>query len=203
MKYVSEYALWWPDQEHKVRELFLYQLRRVTDVDVAVKLCRTTGVCVQAGGFLGMWPRRLAKFFEYVHTFEPVPYAYECLKKNVAHLPQVICTNAALTNKVGITKFQVLTGGRSMPDVAGAEPVATVTIDSLDLIRCDAIFLDVERSELAALDGAAKTIERFSPVVTLEVKDDTARAFDEYMARLGYERKAFVHADAIYVKRSK
>lgn len=203
MKYLSDFALWWPDEEPKTRELFLYQLRRVTDVDLAVKICRTAGVCVQAGGFLGMWPRRLAKFFEYVHTFEPVPYAYECLKKNVAHLPQVICTNAALTNKVGITRFEVKTGGRSTPAASGSELVATVTIDSLDLIRCDAIFLDVERSELAALDGARQTIARCSPVITLEIKEDTAAEYDKYMADLGYDRAATVHGDAIYAKKTK
>lgn len=203
MKYLSDFALWWPDEEPKTRELFLYQLRRVTDVDLAVKICRTAGVCVQAGGFLGMWPRRLAKFFEYVHTFEPVPYAYECLKKNVAHLPQVICTNAALTNKVGITRFEVKTGGRSTPAASGSELVATVTIDSLDLVRCDAIFLDVERSELAALDGARQTIARCSPVITLEIKEDTAPEYDKYMADLGYNRAATVHGDAIYAKKTK
>lgn len=208
MKYLSEYALWWPNNEGKERELFLYQLRRVTDVDVAVRLCRTTGVCVQAGGFMGMWPRRLAKYFEYVHTFEPVPYLYECLKKNVAHLPQVICTNAALTEKVGITKFIVKTGGRSTPELPleareKTIPVATVTIDSLDLIRCDAIFLDVERSEFKALDGARKTIERFGPVVTLETKEDTEPEYDRYMADLGYTRAAKVHADAIYTRKTK
>jgi len=203
MKYLSDYGMWWADEEGKERDLFVYMMRRVTDVDLAVKLCRTTGICVQAGGFMGMWPRRLAKTFEYVYTFEPVPYAYECLKKNVAHLPQVICTNAALTNRVGITKFEVKTGGRSTPNAPAGLPVATVTIDSLDLIRCDAIFLDVERSELAALEGAAQTLAKFSPVVTLEIKEDTAADYDRFMADRGYARAALVHGDAIYAKGTK
>lgn len=203
MKWNADAALWWPEEEGKERDLFVYMLRRVTDVDLAVRLCRTTGVCVQAGGFLGMWPRRLAKFFEYVHTFEPVPYLYECLKKNVAHLPQVICTNAMLSNKVGIARLTVKHGGKATPDALGSLVAASITIDSLDLVRCDAIFLDVERSELAALEGARKTIERCSPVITLEIKEDTAAEYDQFMKDLGYDRAATVHGDAIYAKKTK
>lgn len=202
MKWNAAAGLWWPEEEGKERELFVYMLRRVTDVDLAARLCRTTGVCVQAGGFLGMWPRRLAKFFEYVYTFEPVPYLYECLKKNVAHLPQVICMNAMLSNKVGIAHLEVKHGGKTTPNAMGKLAAASVTIDSLDLIRCDAIFLDVERSELAALEGARETIARFSPVITLEFKEDTLPAYDDFMARIGYGREIVVHGDAIYRKKA-
>lgn len=203
MKYLSDYGMWWADEEGKERDLFVYMMRRVTDVDLAVRLCRTTGICVQAGGFMGMWPRRLAKTFEYVYTFEPVPYLYECLKKNVAHLPQVICTNAMLSSKVGIAHLTVKHGGKTTPDALGSLAAASITIDSLDLVRCDAIFLDVERSELAALDGARQTIARWSPVITLEIKEDTAPEYDKYMADLGYNRAATVHGDAIYAKKTK
>jgi hypothetical protein len=32
-------------------------------------------VCFQAGGHVGVWPMKLAKFFNHVFTFEPDPYA--------------------------------------------------------------------------------------------------------------------------------
>ena len=202
MQRIDRFGLWWPELEHKTDELFGYMLRRVTDVDVAVKQCRTTGVAVQAGGFIGMWPRRLAKFFEYVYTFEPVDELYDCLKLNTEHLPSVITQKAVLGASVDETHVSVRSGGRTRPAQEG-QPVAQVTIDSLSLPRCDAIFLDVERSELAALDGALQTIGAWSPVIVLEMKSDTEEEFNNYMRRLGYLQVARVHADAVFARARK
>lgn len=193
----EEYRLWWPSDEPD--HVYKSMLMRVTDVDVAVKHVRTTGVCVQAGGFLGMWPTRLAKYFERVYTFEPVPHLYECAKRNTQHLPSVRVYNCALGDAMKTVRINPRRAGCSEVGT-GELDVTQVTIDSLCLIRCDAIFLDVEHYEMQVLEGAKQTIERFRPVITLEVKAETEERYIEVMRRAyKYTKAAKVHADITFV----
>lgn len=196
IRYRPEFGLHWPSTE--ADGVYATMLNRVTDVDVAAKQCKTLGVAVQAGGFIGMWPVRLHKLFERVYTFEPIKHLYDCLVLNTSNLPGVIQHNCALSNKVGRCEINYKTGGGTRIVAKGREPVRVVTIDSLNLLRCDAIFLDVERHELEVLDGAKLTIEHFHPVVTLEIKEDTRDVYDNYMAKRGYDVVKKVHGDVIY-----
>lgn len=194
--YRPEFGLHWPNTENDM--VYSTMLNRVTDVDVAARHCRTLGVAVQAGGFIGMWPVRLHKLFERVYTFEPVPHLYQCLVANTAHLPGVIQHRAALSDHLGLCDINYKTGGGTRVVEQGRETVPAVSIDSLKLLRCDAIFLDVERHELEVLNGAKKTIEKFHPMITLEIKEDTRDVYDKYMAERDYEPVTKVHGDVIY-----
>ncbi len=193
----EEYGLWWPEGEEN--GTYKWMLNRVTDVDVMVRYCRTTGVCVQAGGFVGMWPARLAKWFERVYTFEPTPHLFECVKKNTAHLPSVRVFNNALGPTMGEVELNHKRGGCSTVVPGGRLTVKQITIDSLCLIRCDAIYLDIERYELEALKGAINTIKNFKPVVMLELKEDTRAEYDAFMDALGYTGAQKIHGDKVYV----
>lgn len=193
----EDFQMYWPDTENA--NVFRYMLMRVTDVDVTVKHCRTTGVAVQAGSFLGMWPARLAKYFERVHSFEPIPHLFECAKLNTQHLPNVRVYNKALGDRVGSVQINEKRGGCTHVVEGGRDTTDQVTIDSLDLIRCDAILLDIERYELAALTGARETIARCRPVITLEMKADTRDEYVAFMEKLGYQHVTQVHADWIFV----
>jgi hypothetical protein len=57
----------------------------------------------------------------------------------------------------------------------------TITIDSLQLQRCDLIKFDVEGWETRALNGAIRTISRFKPVLFFEadnaLEDDDGSVF--------------------------
>ncbi len=192
----DEFRLWWPSNENE--NVYKIMLMRVTDIDVLVKHCRTLGVCVQAGGFIGMWPARLAKFFERVYTFEPLPHLYECVKKNTNHLPSVRVYNNALSDKMGSIKVAPKRGGCTRVNEDADFEVKAITIDSLSLIRCDAIYLDVEHYERTVLDGALATIDRFKPTIMLEIKEETRNDYIEYMDKLGYESIAKVHGDMIF-----
>src|SRR5262249_22457908 len=50
----------------------------------------------------------------------------------------------------------------------GGEPVAVVSIDSLQLPACQFVKIDVEGHEQAVIAGAAATITRFQPVLYVE-----------------------------------
>ena len=62
-----------------------------------------------------------------------------------------------------------------------------MTIDSLELPRCNLLKADVEGMELSVIRGAAQTIAKFRPV--LYVENDRAErspALIEYLQSLGY-----------------
>lgn len=194
MQWREEFGLWWPDGE--ADKQFPYMLNRVTDVDVALQYVQTKGVCIQAGGFNGMWAARLAKFFERIHSFEPIPNLFECLVRNTAHLPGVRCYNAALGPAAGTARIEFRHGGCSRAIADGAE-FPQVTIDWLSLTRCDAIFLDIEGYEAEALSGAEITVAKFHPVIVVE-KWPNATAVTEWLGRRNYRLRAEVHADQIW-----
>jgi FkbM family methyltransferase len=197
----EEYGLWWPTVEGSEVKLFNYMLNRVTDVDLAVKHCRTKGLAVQAGGFIGMWPMRLAKFFERVYTFEPMPAHFRCVERNCEFLPSVRAFNAALGPEVGILQLAPKRGGCTSASPDGALAANMVSIDSLNLPRCDAIFLDIERGEIPALRGAEKTLKAFSPVITVEFKDDTVKDLHKWMKDRRYEQVEQVHGDMVFARK--
>lgn len=202
--YHKKSGLWWPTDCNPDAG-FEYMIRRVTDIDVAVKHCRKTAVAVQAGGNIGMWPLRLAKFFSCVHTFEPVPNIFTALSTNIERVPGIIAHNALLSSEPGrVVPFSIRSGGvsRAVPDVAAANSSFTaVTIDSLELPCCDAIFLDVEGHELDALAGAKETIQKWRPVVTVEVWDANAQSYLDWFEAIEYDRATKVHGDFVFTPR--
>lgn len=197
-------GLWWT-ADVDADAGFEYMIRRVTDIDVAIKHCRKTAVAVQAGGNVGMWPLRLSKFFSCVHTFEPVPAIFTALSTNIERVPGIIAHNALLSSEAGrVIPFSIRSGGvsRAVAEVGEANSSFTATtIDALNLPCCDAIFLDVEGHELDALAGARETIRQYKPTITLEAWNDNVKHYSDAMIALGYVSVAKVHGDYIFVPR--
>lgn len=201
IEWSDDFRLWWPSTENE--GVYKTMLMRVTDCDVLAKNTETHGVVVQAGGFIGMWPARLAKFFERVYTFEPIPHLRECVVKNTNHLPGVRVFPNVLGPTMGEVDITPKRGGCTRVTEGGTLKVKQITIDSLCLVRCDAIYLDIERYELQALEGARQTIERFNPTIMLEMKEDTEMSYRAFMKRFGYKTVGRVHGDEIFKKGGK
>ena len=53
--------------------------------------------------------------------------------------------------------------------VTGAGKIPVLKIDDLELDQCDLLHLDIEGFEGFALEGAIKTIQKFKPVICLEI----------------------------------
>ncbi len=199
MKFDPRYNLWWPDFEPYYDEVSNHILCRVTDVEVAVKEVRTKGVAIQAGGHVGLFPRQLAKHFSYVFTFEAIPEMAECLKLNVDRYPNIIVENVALGAERGKAVFTAKKSGRSRENVDGDVVVQQIPIDSLKLPRCDLIYLDIEGGEVAALTGAAETIEKFRPVIAVEILKENLDSTLAWVEKHKYNRAARVHSDWIFI----
>lgn len=184
-------GLWWPDD---VGDKWDHSLHHVHSVEAGIRRCTTRRTAIQAGGNIGLWPRRLAQCFERVFTFEPDALSRECLIRNV---PQnVTVSGAALGRTPGQCriKHKSLGSHRVAEDVNGDVPI--ITIDSLDRFDVDFLQLDIEGYELHALEGAILTITRSRPVIQLELRgfthhfgkrDDDVR---QMLESLGYRQVA-------------
>ena len=148
------------------------------DLDAAVPMLlrnlKGRRTCIQAGACIGIWPLRLAQFFDRVISFEPEPTNYHCAVANTAHLDNVEIHEASLGNdsdvtvKMRLDKGEIGNSGAHYV-VAGGD-IPTVVIDDLGLDDVDLIYLDIEGYEATALKGAAETIRRCRPVIGVEDK---------------------------------
>lgn len=198
----EESGLWFPIEVTRADAEYQYMKKRVTDVDVAARLCKKRHIAVQAGGNVGMWPLRIARYFDVVHTFEAVPYYFEALKRNTMHEPKIIPHRGLISSKIdAVVPFAVKPDGRSRV-VYTAEANAeykTTTIDALELPGCDALFLDIEGHEIQALLGALTLINKFRPVITVEFWEVNEAEYTKFFASLDYKLAVKVHGDRIYV----
>lgn len=106
-----------------------------------------------------------------IHCFEPTPETFERLRERVseARYANVHAVNAALWDRDGhvsfFEAFAMSLGNRVSG--GGTLRVEAVSLDSFvaksGITRLDLVKLDIEGSELAALEGARETIRRFRP----------------------------------------
>jgi len=204
MKQISNF--WWPDND---KDCHPAVLKEVYKIDLLDKYLTHKRVVVQAGGNVGVFPRKLATQFEAVYTFEPHPENYECLEDNCPE-ENIFMENAALGNdnkmiRVGSSRKD-LDNNCGAYQVLGEGDVPTVRIDDLNLPNCDLIYLDIEGYELFALQGGAETIEEFHPVIVIENKQlplmydvDPDEVIEYLVAKFGYKVAEKVQKDVILV----
>ena len=195
----------WPSADEKLFSIF----DMVKEIDEWIDLCKGFDVAVQAGGAVGVWPLRLSRTFDIVHTFEAHPENYQCLIQNCVK-DNVCAYHAALSDrkrKVKIYNLPHQTNNFGAGYIVDADDgVDTVLIDELGLETCDLICLDIEGAELEALKGAEQTIAEFRPLVVLEDKQmpqlshfkREVGAPGEWLKQFGYKLAKTVHWDSVY-----
>ena len=120
-----------------------------------------------------------------IYAFEPSPYTFDVLSKNVAGYPNIKPVLAGLgdvTAKKNILVYPNSTTGNIMEDssrvplifmehVEKAEPTMIMTVDGFveehHIPRVDFIKIDTEGYEAKILEGARQTISKFKPVVAM------------------------------------
>ena len=181
------------------------------DTHIWMNMISERSVVVQAGGAAGMYPVFYANHFETVYTFEPETDNFTCLEYNCKNLKNVIYKNAGLGSAAGTATLAKIApqnaGMHRIVDPATLNPnvpqeilstIELVTIDSLNLDRCELLHLDVELHELEALRGAEETINRCKPIIVVETGGRPSPAH-EYLVGLGYKLHTQARMDAVYV----
>lgn len=205
---IQQDGIWRPDDG----EFFLNFHLKELDRDIPWFLANVTGRgrVIQAGGALGLYPLALVDHFQTVVTFEPDPSNWESLIMNVKARDchkRVRAWNVALGDARSSGYMD-----RPEPWNIGAHRVVPgageIPISTIDNYRwegpIDAIWLDVEGAELAALKGAEQTIRRFSPVIVTEENGNGARCgvgpydIEDYLASLGYTLDGGIGNDRLY-----
>lgn len=197
---------YWPSDDEHAHRLIPSEAAR--DIPKLLKHASNRGLIVQAGGNTGWWAKILAGEFGTVITAEPEPVNYACLLLNQMP-PNVRSMHAALgDNRFGWADIELHEPGNygaARLDLDFPGPVRMVTIDSIPLPGCGAIWLDVEGFELHALMGAEKTIREHLPMIAVEEKGLASRYgggecdIEQWLASLNYLKAASVGRDNVYL----
>src|SRR5512141_1091170 len=167
--------------------------------DLFRQLVKPGQVIVEVGANIGAHTLLLAQLSGVggkVLAFEPQRIVFQTLCANLAlnSITNVHCFHAAVGGTPGHVVVPLLDysrdgnfGGLELGSHAQGESVPLLTIDSLNLPRCDFLKIDVEGMEQQVLEGAVKTIAMHSPVLYVENdRKEKAAPLIRFIDSLGY-----------------
>jgi len=167
-----------------------------------------SGIFIDIGANIGLYSIALAKYFDRVIAFEANPITFRVLEANLAltgtRNVQPFCEG--VSSKAGRASLYIpgdghlgwatLSADRHTTDTAMIE--TAIDLDALDNLskrrdfeqsRVSLIKIDVEGHEAEVLAGATGILERWGPVVLVEVLEGAAGvASFEILKRCGYSR---------------
>lgn len=123
-------------------------------------------------------------------SFEPEPLTFECLKLNAQYFPGLVSTvNCALGERSGKLPFLKTPGSTAGSHVVTDKHMTGASNKFVEVVRLDdyirnlalpqvgLIKIDVEGHEMAVLEGAQETIEKYNPWIYLEFNSWTLISF--------------------------
>jgi FkbM family methyltransferase len=180
---------------------------------------------IDVGSNIGFWSKELTEKFKHVYAFEPHPDNNECFKKNlntcnnytlyeiaVSNVSNKIlelyvspdeCGNASLNN------FGVMEGttGRKIDAVnLKTIPVKVEKIDDYNLKDIGFIKVDCQNHEKEVVEGAIQTIDKYSPVLCLELPIRNQKEIDyknnivEYLKKYNYILRGSKGKETIFTR---
>lgn len=169
-------------------------------LEAALKHVKQRRVAIDIGGHVGLWSMWLAKQFEHVHAFEPVPEHRALFELNV-DMSRCTLHPVALGEKAGTVDIEVPaeTTGNAHVAIGGKRHSGTRHVENPDvqsvtrgveMVRLDEyafdlhydaggtgmpdmvdfIKIDVEGFERAVVAGAEQLIRRSRPIIVVEQK---------------------------------
>lgn len=184
---------------------------QASHLQAALRHVRDWTLAVDGGAHVGTWTRLLSAVFSRVISVEPSPDTYEALEANVRRfeLANVETKPVALGSARGRVSMSIDGRAAALANTGARYTVegGTIrceTIDEWNLPSLGFLKLDVEGSEVAALQGAALTLARCRPVVLFENKYFWRRyglvkdAPQQFLLTLGYRHLAKAGCDEIW-----
>jgi FkbM family methyltransferase len=194
-------------------ECIVSNRRDLLKLDIAMDLLPQRRAAVQAGGNLGLFPKRMAQEFKAVYTFEPDYANFRMLTANAweQNIMPMRAAVGGMRNRVDVV--QSPTHGHEGARYALVQRdsiIPMVRIDDLALFDvCDLIYLDVEGWEAYALQGARDTLLKAEPMVVCENNENALRVgvnvdfVHHYLKSYGYVRVLKLYTDHLYIHWSK
>ena len=149
---------------------------------VLKKIISKGDLAVDVGAHHGIYTNQLKKLVGKsgkIYSLEPQRTLYKYLTSAFKNYENIIVLNAAAHNVnstqqlfTPINNGSLATGGASLKKQNlqnSVQVVDTITIDSLNLDRCNFIKIDVEGGELSVLEGSLSTIKNFHPILLIEL----------------------------------
>lgn len=181
MDKIQCHGLWVPASDAEVFARY-DEFEGLPDLDVQkiaknVALCPSFGLALDIGAHVGAVAVYLARKFERVIAFEPVPSTFEFLQLNTADIANITAMNVAIGPKAGEVylshyprhgQLSHVDGGLDTDSTSRIGPIPAQTIDSMELADVSFIKIDVEGFELPVLEGAVETIRRCRPLMLVE-----------------------------------
>lgn len=149
-------------------------------LELALKQVRRFRVALDVGAHVGFWSMHLAKRFQHVHAFEPVPAHLECFARNVTARNVTLhpCVlGGPFSPKAIDLQIKPHHSGASRVNPAGEGGYPVTLLDQLALADVDFIKLDVEGYEYHVLQGAMTMLRACRPVICIEQKPRNARRY--------------------------
>lgn len=157
------------------------------------QLIENNSIVIDAGANIGSYSLLSASKAKHVYSFEPIKENLEKLKKNIFLSKKINITviNKGLWSKNDVLKFSIdatinqynagtYTAQESKNSSINIEcPVTTLDayISENNVSKVDYIKMDIEGSELFALQGAQNTIKKFKPTILLEINKKACESF--------------------------
>jgi FkbM family methyltransferase len=146
-------------------------------VEDALRFIKPGHVVIDAGANIGAYSVPFAKAVGehgFVLAFEPMPDAFDCLSLNLAPFKRSLAMNAALDKQAGeiFMEADKNAGASHVSAKKTGITAKTVTIDSFGLSSLHFIKMDIEGFEPYALAGAMETIQKFKPIILVELNDE-------------------------------
>ncbi len=164
------------------------------------------GIVLDIGANIGTHTLTYARTADMVYAFEPQPLMFDML-----------CTNLLLNNVVNVTPIQCALGPTdgitymnihdpTQPNSPAGEGVgkgeSTVSmhkLDSLGIGKVDFIKMDIEGYELEALKGMKETLEKYQPVLYIEIHyQRLIEPIKRFLEEFGYSATALILTHVVY-----
>ncbi len=193
-------------------ELSIFKSHEPINTQIISRILKKGMTCLDIGGNIGYYvllERQLVGDEGRIIAFEPSPRNYNYLKKNIQlqNVTNISAYNFACGDKDGNATFfinkksngcKVIAEGVIPPDQSlgtlSEVPVRILDpfIEELKLDRVDFIRMDAEGYELHIFKGLKKTLEKFKPIISIELHRrqlglEGTKEFFKLMKELDYE----------------
>ncbi len=185
-------------EEHIQRQLFWYGYYEKPLGDALKKMIRPGDVFLDVGANTGYFSLLAARREPQstIVAFEPVSFLFDELNRNIAlnHFSNIKAIHAAAgaveelrtlfisgADNRGMSSFQPPENYSGMKEEVKTLPLDNWFANS-GLAKVDIIKIDVEGSEVSVLQGMQQLLQKFTPVILIEINPETLGLFDSDQA---------------------